>query len=1346
MSVDMTREDRLAELLEQWENAGSAGGRLTPEELCKDTPEDLPAFRDLLRQLGQAGLVTASGKRNSDDLPAGFRAGRYTATEYHAAGGLGVVYRANDQELNRTVALKCMKTAAGPDSPAGRRFLLEAEVTSQLEHPGIAPVHGRGNTDDGRPFYTMRFIEGETLQDATRRFHAPAGSPPSQRNVELRRLLRAFVGVCETVAYAHSRGVIHRDLKPSNVMVGPFGEVLVMDWGLAKQTGKAESGKRNENPKPSAIEQPRSAPEAGLRTPHSEMDTPADSPNTPAIDITVYGRAKGSPSFMSPEQAHGDWDFVGPASDIYSLGSTLFYILTGRVPYDGRTSAEVVAKVKEGAFAPPRSHSNNIPAALDAICRKAMAFEQDERYPTARLLADDVERWLADEPVSAWREPFALRARRWARRNRTLVTATSAALVVGFILLAVYGYRLDRKNHDLDRANSELTQANTRERAEREKAQERFQVALESSANLVTDIQSKLIRSPGTRVVREALLKEAITRLEQLLQKADESSEIDRTKIVARIKLGDLYREVEQNPTKAETEYKRALTLARKRLEMEPSDSAAALGMVHALQCLGRVEVQLGRYGQATDLYSQASNGINALGDGAEEQQAIIHLRRGELAMELGDAPFAATQFAMARGFWEKRAADPADEEATIWLGEVLLAQGQAANQTGRLENAIENYGAAGARWKSLQSRRPTDVTIQRQLALAHNGLAQANAQLGNRTEAAKQYRELLNITGALAKQDPDNGEAQLEFALAHHGVALDALQRFDLKSADEHAGRALQIVDGLARVDPANLSARRNYAVGLSAAADLAAKRQKYREAAHRYGEAIEVCRAILRIAPDRATTAAELATWLREFGEICYRQLDDKPKGLQTIGESLQLWQKFVDADPENLRWQERCLEIHQVLGQHHEKQKKLADARAEFQAGLLNTKRLPRADRDNPIIRWRIGLVRINLSHLNLEENKTQDAIASVENEIESLIQKAKEQPQDVRLWELLDANYAFLAEAYKKQGNPSRSAEFLRNAIGAAQRGLEADPVHRDLRDNLQQHLARLGEIALPTDPATALKLYEEALQQSRRYPPDLAEMYVLRHHFAAYEAKAGDCCEMLNRPGVAMKHYERVIEHHKTIALIEPNEPRVPAFLAYDHRRLAELRLSLLDFDGAVKDYERAKTYLEKMRTIKEPSRPVDSETAGIVRKTESLIKLNVPFVKSLPNGIETLESAVKQPVAVRQIALRTRVAWLLKDKKYNEAAETAEQMTKEKSLDDSPLALAAVEYSRLAATDSPKANSYATRAIELLKKAKDTGYFNDPSAKAWLSWEPLFAPLRKEKAFQAMASKLTTKK
>ena len=282
----------------------------------------------------------------------------------------------------------------------------------------------------------MRFVDGPTLKDAARRFHDAPPADPGERNVELRRLVRAVAAVCETVAYAHSRGVIHRDLKPANVMLGSFGEVLVMDWGLAKEVPGPERGTREARAGPS-----------GPPTDHS-----AHRP-----DETRIGWAKGSPAFMSPEQARGDWAAVGPAGDVYSLGATLYYVIAGRPPYDGRTASEVVARVREGMFLAPALVNPTVPPALDAVCRKAMAKEPTGRHPSARELADDLDRWLADEPVSAWREPFAVRARRWVQRHRLAVTGAAAALVVGLAAAVALAAVQRQANKDLSAANRSST-------------------------------------------------------------------------------------------------------------------------------------------------------------------------------------------------------------------------------------------------------------------------------------------------------------------------------------------------------------------------------------------------------------------------------------------------------------------------------------------------------------------------------------------------------------------------------------------------------------------------------------------------------------------------------------------------------------------------------------------------------------------------------------------------------------------------------------------------------------------------------------------------------------------------
>jgi serine/threonine-protein kinase len=363
---------------------------------------------------------------------------RFRVLRPHAKGGLGAVFVALDEELHREVALKEILDRHADDPASRRRFLLEAEITGGLEHPGIVPVYGLGTHADGRPYYAMRFIKGDSLKEAIAAFHADASlrGDPGRRSLELRKHLRRFLDVCNAIDYAHSRGVLHRDVKPSNVIVGRHGETLVVDWGLAKPLGRREPGAADERTLVLA--------------------------SSGGSAETLPGSALGTPGYMSPEQAAGDLERLGPRSDVYSLGATLFCLLTGLPPFAGE-AGEVLRHVQAGAFPRPRAldpgidrrrtlnrlRTCHVPRprvldpgidrALEAVCLKAMALKPEDRYPTPRALADDVERWMADEPVSAWREPFTLRARRWARRHRPAVTGAAVAvpLLSTIVALAV---------------------------------------------------------------------------------------------------------------------------------------------------------------------------------------------------------------------------------------------------------------------------------------------------------------------------------------------------------------------------------------------------------------------------------------------------------------------------------------------------------------------------------------------------------------------------------------------------------------------------------------------------------------------------------------------------------------------------------------------------------------------------------------------------------------------------------------------------------------------------------------------------------------------------------------------
>lgn len=334
--------------------------------------------------------------------------------QFVAKGGLGIVYRGADADLNRTVAVKFIQQRFADDDEHNARMLREAEITGQLDHPGIVAVHGMGRSVSGRLFYVMRYIKGTSFRDRIERFHQQEVQA-DEREFEFRAMLKNFVSACETIAYAHNCGILHRDIKPDNIMIGRFGETLIVDWGLAIPIDRSL--------KPSGSAEQTLIPNSSSNSSDSGC---------------------GTLPYMSPEQALGGM-MLRPASDVYGLGATLYHLLTGRTAFDGNRY-EVLDKVRLGKFAPPRQVRSTVPVGLNAICLKAMSLDPAERYPLASDLAQDVERWLADLPVAAQPEGAFAQAMRWGRRHRGAMRSGVAALIAfATLVTAVAMYAVHAK-------------------------------------------------------------------------------------------------------------------------------------------------------------------------------------------------------------------------------------------------------------------------------------------------------------------------------------------------------------------------------------------------------------------------------------------------------------------------------------------------------------------------------------------------------------------------------------------------------------------------------------------------------------------------------------------------------------------------------------------------------------------------------------------------------------------------------------------------------------------------------------------------------------------------------------
>jgi tetratricopeptide (TPR) repeat protein/tRNA A-37 threonylcarbamoyl transferase component Bud32 len=362
---------------------------------------------DESQRLRQAAVDRAAltGKKAT---PPGESIGRFLLKKFHAKGGMGEVWIAEDTDIGRVVALKKIRTGREPQID---KFLHEAQITGQLEHPGVIPVHELGVVG-GQPYYVMKFVHGRTMKEAIDDYHNKELKSPVPREVQFLELVQVFINLCQTVAYAHSRNVIHRDIKPDNVMVGQYGETLVLDWGLAKIIGEGGGTE--------------TMPEIHISGVGGTGET----------EQTLYGSIKGTPSYMSPEVAEGDTAAVDQISDVYLLGGCLYHLLTGKKPRQASKVSEMIELAKKQLPPAPRSLDRTIPRALDAICMKSLALKKEDRYQSAQALAKDVQRWLAGEPVEAYHENLTERAWRWMRKHRVGI---GRGVIVAIVLALLGG-------------------------------------------------------------------------------------------------------------------------------------------------------------------------------------------------------------------------------------------------------------------------------------------------------------------------------------------------------------------------------------------------------------------------------------------------------------------------------------------------------------------------------------------------------------------------------------------------------------------------------------------------------------------------------------------------------------------------------------------------------------------------------------------------------------------------------------------------------------------------------------------------------------------------------------------
>jgi serine/threonine-protein kinase len=1009
---------------------------------------------------------------------------RYTRTRLHAKGGIGQVWLARDAALGREVALKELRPDRAPDPNTWARFVEEARITGQLEHPGIVPIYELMKRPGGDvPFYTMRFIRGRTLSEAISAYHerrVRGEAGPLDRAA----LLNAFVSVCHAVAYAHSRGVVHRDLKGQNVVLGDFGEVMVLDWGLAKVVGRTAPG-------PGAEEGPAPVPIA----------------DDPAREETQDGRIQGTPAYMAPEQAAGRAGAIGPPTDIYALGAILYEILAGQPPFQGTTTADLLRHVINDAPRPPREVDPAVPRALEAVCLKALAKRPEDRYPTADALTLDVKRWLADEPVSVYRAPWTTRLGRWARRHRSAVASAAALAITAVLALSVSTVLIRRER---DEARAQRRQA---------------RLAVDDMYSKVADQWLEDRLDP----LQREFLGKALAYYENFTRQDASDPSVRQERGRAYLRMGDVLRKLGRHD-EAEAAYRRSVEALDRLAREEPSVPGHRRYLASALTRLGSSLTERGRYGEAEPLLRRSADLGRALAAAAAEDRVALagaELGLGDLLRISGRTKEAEETFRQAAELLGPLA-DVGAVEPRQKLAAAHDNLGLVLREGGRFEEAAASYRRAAKLLERLVAEAPTLPGPRDGLAKVYNSLGLLAGEGGLEQESEEVLRRQVAVQQRLNDDFPDRPDYRRSLARATLNLAIRLDGKGETREAEALYRGALALDEKLAADFPEVVKYRRDLARCLNDLGVLLASTGRHAEAEPLYERALATYRRLAGEAPavpdHRYSMAGTLvnrgqllgATNRRELAGEAYRQANallealaaehpDNPdyrrsqaKCLDSLGSVLVVDGRRKDAEDAygraaalyerlvarpDARTADR-LALATCLSNRGDNLRAgdLPGADPAFRRALELAGALVAASPRTPSYRRALAVAQVNFGEFLASDRRPRDAEAAFQKSVELFENLAADFPAEPGYKSEHGYALADLAGLYLEGKSPSQARPVLERAVTAQRAAANLSPRNPQYRALLRGHLAALSRTLIDLgDHAEAARAAEDLVR-------------------------------------------------------------------------------------------------------------------------------------------------------------------------------------------------------------------------------------------------------------------------
>jgi eukaryotic-like serine/threonine-protein kinase len=940
--------------------------------------------------------------------------GRFRVVTLHAKGGMGNVFVAKDDQLNRSVALKEIQEPFADDPQVRDRFLREAEVTGQLEHPGIVPVYALGHYPDGRPYYAMRMIRGQSLRHAIAALHRNREDEHAYR-LELRRLLNRFITACNTIEYAHSRGVVHRDIKPDNIMLGPYGETLVVDWGLAKL----------------------------VRSSDVRIDVPTgDEPvfQSP-VEATQAGTLTGTPAYMSPEQALGWQDAIKAGSDIYSLGATLYTILTGRPPIGGDQLGDLLVRIQKQDFQKPREVDPSIPRPLEAICLKAMARSMSARYRTAAELAADIEAFLADEPVSAWKEPAAVRAARWVRRHRTLVSTGGATVAVVLVALAIIVVLQGSANRRLTVANNNEKAARQDAESQRDKAQQNFQMAQDAVDRYFTQVSDDpRLAAHGLEPLRRDLLSSAAQFYERFVAQEAPKGELSYQNAWAKFRLASMTSEI-ASPAESAAKFEQAVRSFRDLAKIKDGSLASREGVLMCQSNLCRLYDQMGQREKGKLALAEALGLARTLVSehpgvpGGQNLLARCLANQGHFALEEGNLAAASAAYEDEIRVREQIVKlQPTNQTYQTALAEAYHNLAVVRQRLEHLDDARLALGKSLDIDRRLAREHPDDGFLQHTLARTLTRLGDLAARAGRGDDARKAYREAADLRIALVRRHPDVLEYRAALAVTADNFGVFCSDRGEYETAQKYFQHALRESERLTTDYPNQPNYQSSFATVLVNAAMLCAAQNHPALAEQYLAAAYQIRTRLQHDAPNDPEREEELASACLALAvvETDTHHTQQAEKHLRSAKDVLQ---GLSAAHPERPFYSERLGACLKQLADVFKSEGRNDDAVASYQEALKLQRRL--VAEHHAVLKHRLDLAGtcINLGNLRNRLGQSGPAAAAFDEAVKLFPEESRSTLDD-NSKSLLEKAYTGRAIARESLKNPAGMAADYEQAIALA----------------------------------------------------------------------------------------------------------------------------------------------------------------------------------------------------------------------------------------------------------------------------------------------------------------------